>query len=147
LTWPDGSFDLVISSDILEHVRHPQVALAEIARVLAPGGYHIFTVPLQEPLRSTSIARVDASGEVDVPLLPERYHGNGKGGQSLVYTDFGADLVDMVRATGMYARLEHGRSSSEEANKAVTVVSWQPPGRRMRRVAAQMIATLLGAVR
>jgi SAM-dependent methyltransferase len=130
LTWGDGSFDLVVTSDILEHVRHPEAALAEVARVLTPGGRHIFTVPLQDPLRPVSVRRVDTSGETDVPLLPERYHGDGKGGRALVYVDFGEDLLDMIRATGMEARFERGRSGSAIANTAVTVVSRRPPGRR-----------------
>jgi SAM-dependent methyltransferase len=145
LTWPDEYFDLVVSSDILEHVRHPQAALAQIARVLVPGGYHIFTVPLQEPVRSASISRVDTSGECDVHLLPERYHGDGKGGRSLVYTDFGADLLDMVRATGMDARFESGRSGSKIANRALTVVSWRRRGRRLPRRVKRALATILGA--
>jgi SAM-dependent methyltransferase len=147
LTWPDGRFDLVVSSDILEHVRHPRVALMEISRVLARGGYHIFTVPLQEPLQPASIMRVDTSGEVDVPLLPEHYHGDGKGGKSLVYTDFGADLLDMIRATGMEARFAPGRSRSAIANRALTVVSWRPPGCRRHLTAVRALAARLGAAR
>jgi SAM-dependent methyltransferase len=39
LTVPDASFDLVICTQVLEHVRRPEEALAEIARVLRPGGH------------------------------------------------------------------------------------------------------------
>src|SRR4051794_30840957 len=42
LTFGDAAFDLVISSDILEHVRGPMEAFAEIHRVLRPGGVHVF---------------------------------------------------------------------------------------------------------
>jgi SAM-dependent methyltransferase len=35
----DGSFDRVIAAEVLEHVPADQRALAEIARVLRPGGY------------------------------------------------------------------------------------------------------------
>ncbi|MGB5832400.1 MAG: methyltransferase domain-containing protein [Thiohalocapsa sp.] len=129
LSWPDRSFDLVITSDVLEHVRHPQRALSEIARILVPGGYHVCTVPLQDPLRPASVFRVDTSGETDVPLLEERYHGNGKGGRSLVYTDFGEDLLEMILDTGTSARFERGRTESAIANAAVTVVSWKTPPR------------------
>ncbi|MGH8627455.1 MAG: class I SAM-dependent methyltransferase, partial [Gammaproteobacteria bacterium] len=61
LTYPSSFLDLVISSDILEHVRRPAVAFQEIARVLKPGGRHIFTVPLQHPLPAVTVARVDTS--------------------------------------------------------------------------------------
>ena len=38
LPYADGSFDLVICVEALEHVPNPQGALVEMARVLAPGG-------------------------------------------------------------------------------------------------------------
>ncbi len=46
LTYPGASFDLVLTSETLEHVPDLEAALSEIRRVLAPGGRHIFTVPL-----------------------------------------------------------------------------------------------------
>lgn len=44
-TWPDNRFDLVVCSDVLEHVRLHIRAIMEIARVLAPGGVAVLTVP------------------------------------------------------------------------------------------------------
>jgi SAM-dependent methyltransferase len=38
LPFPDDSFDVVFSQTVLFHVPHPQKALAEIKRVLRPGG-------------------------------------------------------------------------------------------------------------
>src|SRR5688572_8642909 len=46
MTFADGSFDLVITQDVFEHVLNPAPAFREIARVLKPGGAHVFTVPL-----------------------------------------------------------------------------------------------------
>jgi SAM-dependent methyltransferase len=43
LTAPDASFDLVLATQVLEHVRNPQQALRQIARVLAPGGHAFIT--------------------------------------------------------------------------------------------------------
>ena len=40
-----GSFDVVLCSQVLEHVNDPARALAEIHRVLAPGGRLVLTVP------------------------------------------------------------------------------------------------------
>jgi SAM-dependent methyltransferase len=42
LTFPDASFDVVISSETMEHVRKPWIGFAEIHRVLKPGGVHCF---------------------------------------------------------------------------------------------------------
>jgi SAM-dependent methyltransferase len=109
LTFRDASFDLVISSDIFEHVRRPMAAFAEIFRVLRPGGRHIFTVPLRWPLPGTTTSRVDCSGPEDVFLLPPHYHGSPtdpKG--SLVYTDFGMDLPEELRGLGFETVTHHG---------------------------------------
>jgi SAM-dependent methyltransferase len=101
LTFANETFDLVISSDIFEHVRKPYLAFAEVHRVLKPGGRHIFTVPLSWPLKQRTVPRVDTTEDEDVSLLPEVYHGSPtdpKG--SLVYTDFGLDIVEDLERIG-----------------------------------------------
>lgn len=45
LPFADGTFDIVCSFHVLEHVRDPQLVLAEAARVLKPGGYLHFAMP------------------------------------------------------------------------------------------------------
>jgi len=42
---PNESFDSVLCTQVLEHVRHPHVVMSEIFRVLRPGGYCLLTVP------------------------------------------------------------------------------------------------------
>lgn len=46
LPFGDQSFDTVFSSQVLEHVPDPAQMIAEIGRVLKPGGYLILTAPL-----------------------------------------------------------------------------------------------------
>jgi SAM-dependent methyltransferase len=77
LSFDDAAFDVVLTTDVLEHVPNPERAEREIARVLRPGGHYIFTVPL------------DLYGDADI-ILAERlqdgttrfhgepvYHGDG----------------------------------------------------------------------
>lgn len=43
---PDASFDLVLCTEVLEHVPRPDLALREFARILKPGGKVVITAPL-----------------------------------------------------------------------------------------------------
>ena len=45
-----ASFDAVLCTEVLEHLRHPDAVLAELARVLVPGGRLCLTVPFVWPL-------------------------------------------------------------------------------------------------
>jgi SAM-dependent methyltransferase len=45
MPFPDGSFDFVLATDIIEHVDRDDVALREIRRVLKPGAHCLVTVP------------------------------------------------------------------------------------------------------
>lgn len=45
LPFPDGSFDTIILSDVLEHLPEPQLCLSEISRLLSRGGKLLLNVP------------------------------------------------------------------------------------------------------
>jgi SAM-dependent methyltransferase len=52
LPFREGSFDFVMASDVLEHIEHDREAVAEIGRVLRPGGAAILSVPAHQWLFS-----------------------------------------------------------------------------------------------
>ena len=97
-TFPDESFDLVVTQDVFEHLPDPGAAIKEIARTLKPGGVHIASVPLVrkwEP--SFARARLLPNGQIE-HLSPAEYHGNpvdDKG--SLVMTDWGYDIASFFQ--------------------------------------------------
>lgn len=47
---PDKSFDVVLCTEVIEHVPDPISAIKEIARILKPGGTLLITAPLQSGL-------------------------------------------------------------------------------------------------
>jgi SAM-dependent methyltransferase len=90
LHFEDRSFDLVVHSDTLEHVPHPIRGLSECCRVLKPGGFCAFTVPML-------VDRLTLSREG----LPPSYHGSpDHPADCLVHTEYGADAWKHVLLAG-----------------------------------------------
>jgi SAM-dependent methyltransferase len=123
LTFASDSFDLVVTSDIFEHIRKPYVAFAEVHRVLRAGGRHIFSVPIPDPWFDVTIERVDTSGEEDVLLLEPKHHLGPNGSQHLVYNNFGRDLVRRLSAIGFETEVVHTGIQSRENRQVVTFCS------------------------
>jgi SAM-dependent methyltransferase len=48
LPFPDGTFDVVVSNQVFEHIADPPRVLPEIRRVLKPGGVFLAIFPLRE---------------------------------------------------------------------------------------------------
>ncbi|MAU97619.1 MAG: hypothetical protein CMP81_17310 [Fulvimarina sp.] len=119
----DASFDLVVTSDIFEHVRRPFLAFAEIRRILKPGGLHVWTVPIGMPPPDETRARVDTSGPEDRMILPPVYHGSGTDGLSLVYTDFGRDIGRLLAEMGLPTRAVRHVAGGDDHIAGVTFVS------------------------
>jgi SAM-dependent methyltransferase len=102
LSWPDidinaiefddDTFDIVIHSEVLEHVENPVHALSECRRVLKPGGSVVFTIPVVVGRLSRSRAG-----------LPASYHGyppQTDKEEYRVQTEFGSDMWETVMKAG-----------------------------------------------
>lgn len=98
LPYPDGTFDCVIASEILEHIPDDASVIAELIRVLRPGGSLAVTVPRWLPERICW-------------LLSDEYHAND-GGHIRIYR--AAQLRAKVEARGMrftHSQHEHALHS------------------------------------
>ena len=91
LPFADDAFDRVIASEILEHIPDDEQAMAELARVLRPGGTMAITVPRAGP-------------EFINWSLSEEYH-NVPGGHVRIYRQ--SQLVARLEGTGMRATGHH----------------------------------------
>lgn len=97
-TFDDASFDLVVTSDVMEHVYHPEKAFSEIHRTLKPGGAHIFSVPIinrHQPTQRWANLGKDGSPEF---LFEPEWHGNPidkKGAPVTMH--WGFDIVDYIK--------------------------------------------------
>lgn len=96
LTFSDEQFDIIITQDVFEHVNNPKQAFKEIARVLKPGGMHIFTVPFYPDLKKTRPRIRIENGDIHHILEP-MCHGNPiDSNGSLVTVDYGLDFADLI---------------------------------------------------
>ncbi|HEY5665012.1 MAG TPA: methyltransferase domain-containing protein [Ilumatobacter sp.] len=87
LPFPDGTFDVVITSEVLEHIQDDVAAIAEMVRVLKPGGRFAATVPSWLP-------------ETINWRLSDEYHApKSVGGHVRIYTS--TELRAKLRAAGL----------------------------------------------
>jgi SAM-dependent methyltransferase len=89
------------------HVFHPAKVFAEIARTLKPGGAHIFTVPIVNKHRPSSLRDRQASDDKIEHLEPPVYHGNPiSDSGSLVTVDWGFDICERIHAaSGLFTQI------------------------------------------
>jgi len=52
---PDGGFDIVVSGQVIEHVRKPWIWMRELARVCAPGGVVVTVSPVSWPYHEAPV--------------------------------------------------------------------------------------------
>ncbi len=80
LPWPDDHFDAAVCLDVLEHCPDPGAAVAELARVLRPGGTLVASVPHRGLLATADSLNVYAgllphrAAPTDDPSWPGRPH-------------------------------------------------------------------------
>jgi SAM-dependent methyltransferase len=91
LPFADGRFDLVICAEVLEHVPAHERAVAEITRVLRPGGELVVSVPRRGPERLCW-------------ALSDQY-APAEGGHIRIYRK--ADLIALLEQTGLWVWSVH----------------------------------------
>jgi len=106
LTFPNDSLDLIVSSDVLEHVPDAHAAFRESFRVLRPGGAHLFTVP-NEP--ATIRRAILESGEVRHLVPDPEYHSDPLDRNGiLAFWHFGPDMNEQFGECGLQFSVVRG---------------------------------------
>jgi len=86
----DMTFDMIVHSDVLEHIKYPITGLSECCRVLKKGGYCAFTIPM-------IVDRLTILREG----LPPSYHGcQDNKADFLVHTEYGCDAWKQIIQAG-----------------------------------------------
>ena len=101
LSFPDASFDRVLSFECFEHIADHLHAFRECHRILDESGSLLFSVPF-EPGRADHLvrARLDASGEIRHLLPPEIHPDPVRKTGSLSFRLFGWSVLDELREIG-----------------------------------------------
>lgn len=100
LTYADCSFDLCSSTEVFEHVPDDEKGFSEIFRVLKPGGWVVFTVPLGQHIITVERAILATQGGIQHLRSPE-YHGDPLSGTPiLVFRNYGKDVCQRLLAAG-----------------------------------------------
>jgi SAM-dependent methyltransferase len=100
LSFPDESFDAVISLEVMEHIPDFRSAFSECARVLKPKGKLLLSVPFHYGPDHIQRARVRVDGTIE-HLLPPEYHGDPLDPHGcLCFHHFGWDVLDFLKAAG-----------------------------------------------
>ena len=100
LTFRDGSFDLCTSTEVFEHVSDDTRGFSEIHRVLKPGGWLVFSVPLKG---GSTLKRAEIiDGELVHHVTPPEYHDDLLSGPKtvLAYRTYGTDIVEKLKNVG-----------------------------------------------
>ena len=122
LTYETDVFDLIITSDVFEHVFDHGRAFREVHRVLKPGGIHVCSIPVRYPLPANTFIRAEFREGAIVHHAEEIYHVSGEDEPSLVTVDYGADLLPTLRSTGYAASFVRRSSPSVPQMRNATLV-------------------------
>ena len=142
LPFDAGSFDFLICNHVLEHVDHDRRALAEIHRVLKPGGWAILMCPvdrrrartLEDPAVITPAERHRVFGQSDHQRLYGRDYAD-----RLAEAGFGVRAERYVEACGSSSVARFGLRREDDAFGEEDVFFCVKPGAegRVQRSAAR----------
>lgn len=107
LSFEDNRFDVILSSEVFEHIPDTYKAFKEVYRVLKPGGRHIFTVPFDAQSFTDVIKAIrDEKGEIRYLTEPE-YHDDPirPNGGVLVYQIFSLEMLIKLSKIGFVTNM------------------------------------------
>ncbi len=144
MPFADASFDLVVIIDLLEHVRDDDGCVAEIARILRPGGELVVNTPHAKPRSLLRMVRHRLG-------LTDEWHGHVRPGytrdglrallagrfaieSSATYSKFFSEALD-VGLNSMYLRTRGPGADDRAKGTVVTAADLEKSARQFRLLA------------
>ena len=129
-TFGDGSFDVVVIVDFLEHIHDDRGFVRELARIIKPGGQLVINVPHPKPGSWVTRLRHRIG-------LTDEWHGHLRPGYTLgdlrqllapsfvieeavTYSRTFSELVD-TGLNGLYLKMQRGQGTAETSSKGPVV--------------------------
>jgi hypothetical protein len=97
IPFPNNSFDVVLCNHVLEHVDNDRLAMDELFRVMKPGGFGIFQVPIDLTIEHTL-----EDDSINSPGLREKHYG-----QRDHLRLYGRDYPSRLRNAGFIVTEDH----------------------------------------
>ena len=102
LPFDDGSFDLILATDVLEHIEDDQSVMRELRRVAAPGAHLLATVPAYRGCGASTTPPTTISADTRCATLRERLRAEGWDAAEWSY--FNTALLPPIAAVRTLAR-------------------------------------------
>lgn len=128
-SFPSSTFDLILSSEVFDHIPRPYQGHHEVRRILKPGGSHVFTVPFSPDDLHDQVRASVEDGRLVHHVKPPIYAGDPlhqKG--DLIFTIFGQEMVDKMCLLGfnVTAHRLHNGAHGILGNNAWVFVATKP---------------------
>lgn len=116
IPYPDCTFDVVFSDNVLEHLAEPRVVFEEVARVLKPGGLFMFKTPNRRHYMPF-ISRLTPHwfhryvnrkrGRASEDTFPTHYRANSRADVALLAaaTGYSVDSIELIEGRPEYLRI------------------------------------------
>jgi SAM-dependent methyltransferase len=99
LTFPDETFDITVTLDVMEHVYNPDKVFQEVYRTLKKGGVYLCTFPVRKGQTVAWERRFEYQQDGSrKDIKPPEIHGNPVSNEgSIVTVDWGYDLHKQIQ--------------------------------------------------
>lgn len=106
LSYRSNSFDLVVHTEVFEHIDAVEKAITECRRILKPHGVCLFTIPYMPDRKTIKRAVRDPITGAIVHKMPPSFHGLDQRSDNLVWWEFGGDFARKYTCQIVFSDLE-----------------------------------------
>lgn len=131
----DGTFDLITSTEVFEHVPDDARGFAEMYRVLRDNGCFVFTVPLMDDHPTLEKALLKPDGSIEHLLAPEYHSDRIRGRRTvLAFRTYGTDIALRLGAAGFSTEIRRVTSPAHRIADQSVIIARKLPRRALAPV-------------